>query len=234
MSLLVSDRTIISLCDHTGNWPAYYKAAGYNVRCFDLKNGDDVRLLLYMDGPIYGLLCAPPCTEFANSGAQYWPAKDKDGRTAAGLSIVDACLRVVALHQELRFWALENPVGRLGYWLGDYQYSFDPCDFAGYRCEHPDWPTMLQARDKAKRGEKLTAEEVQAVKNCNTYTKKTLLWGKFNKPVKAPIHPVKVKAANGDNYSPIHMSTGGKSEKTKAMRSETPLGFAQAFFEANQ
>lgn len=30
------------------------------------------------------------------------------------------------------------------------------------------------------------------------------------------------------------MKLGGKSERTKELRSMTPLGFAKAFFEANQ
>lgn len=29
---------------------------------------------------VYGILAAPPCTDFAGSGAQYWPKKDIDGR----------------------------------------------------------------------------------------------------------------------------------------------------------
>ena len=30
---------------------------------------------------VYGILAAPPCTDFAGSGAQYWKTKDEDGRT---------------------------------------------------------------------------------------------------------------------------------------------------------
>jgi len=33
--------------------------------------------------------------------------------------------------------------------------------------------------------------------------------------------------------SEIHTKYGGKSERTKILRSITPLGFAKAFFEAN-
>jgi hypothetical protein len=65
------------------------------------------------------------------------------------------------------------------------------------------------------------------------YTKRTCLWGKFNIPIKNPVEPKFVIAANGDRYSPIHWSTGGKSDKTKMLRSITPPGFAKAFFEAN-
>lgn len=57
------------------------------------------------------------------------------------------------------------------------------------------------------------------------YTKKTGLWGNFNKDLKkTPVAP--------DPNSWI-MKLGGKSERTKELRSMTPLGFAKAFFEAN-
>ena len=57
------------------------------------------------------------------------------------------------------------------------------------------------------------------------YTKKTGLWGVFNRPDKREL-----SVSPGCN--PI-MSLGGKSERTKELRSMTPLGFAKAFFEAN-
>jgi hypothetical protein len=57
--------------------------------------------------------------------------------------------------------------------------------------------------------------------------------GKFNPPEKRPVQPIFVKSANGDNYSPAFMATGGKSERTKEIRSTTPIGFSRAFFEAN-
>ena len=65
------------------------------------------------------------------------------------------------------------------------------------------------------------------------WTKKTLLWGQFNLPEKCPVNPEFVTASNGDRYSKIMMSTGGKSAKTKKLRSMTPPGFAEAFFKAN-
>lgn len=145
-------------------------------------------------GRIYGVLAAPPCTDFSGSGAQYWPEKDRDGRTLFSLSLVDATMRIVAVHADtLAFWALENPVGRLRRWLGPPAFSFNPCDFG------------------------------------DPYTKKTLLWGKFNEPKKNPVEPIKV-CSQGSWL----MKLGGKSEKTKELRSITPMGFARAFYEANQ
>ena len=123
-------KIILSLCDYTGNWPHFYREAGYDVRCIDLKRGDDVRLLEYESARVYGILAAPDCNAFAGSGARYWKAKDDDGRTLAGLALVDACLRAVVIYRRtLNFWALENPVGRLTRWLGPPTFTFNPCDF---------------------------------------------------------------------------------------------------------
>jgi hypothetical protein len=58
------------------------------------------------------------------------------------------------------------------------------------------------------------------------YTKKTLLWGNFNLPIKSPVEPIE--------GSKMWAQYGGKSERTKRLRSMTPQGFAKAFFEANQ
>jgi hypothetical protein len=62
----------------------------------------------------------------------------------------------------------------------------------------------------------------------DAYKKKTLLWGKFNEPKKNPVEPVRV-CSQGSWI----MQLGGKSERTKELRSMTPPGFAKAFFEAN-
>lgn len=127
MNLPISQRIILSLCDFTGAWSQPYVDAGYNVIRVDLKHGQDVRLFAH-PGEAWGILAAPPCTAFAGSGAQYWGAKDDDGRTLEALSIVDACMRIIAVSKP-RWWALENPVGRLKEWLGPSAYSFNPCDF---------------------------------------------------------------------------------------------------------
>ena len=58
------------------------------------------------------------------------------------------------------------------------------------------------------------------------YTKKTALWGNFNIPGKNYVYP--------SEGMKLHRMYGGKSERTKRLRSITPSGFAQAFFEANR
>lgn len=118
---------IVSLCDFSGSWSQPYADAGYEVVRVDLKTGQDVRLMRMPDYPVHGILAAPPCTHFALSGARWWSEK---GETALldGLSIVDACLRLVALCKPA-WWALENPVGRLNHYLGKPVMYFNPCDY---------------------------------------------------------------------------------------------------------
>lgn len=127
-------KTILSLCDYTGNWPRPYQEAGYPVIQVDLAHGWDV-LELARDTsvlpPVHGVLAAPPCDHFTNSGARWWAAKDTDGRTEQGLRILDACLSIIDQAQPV-WWALENPVGRLPSLrpgLGKPGFMFDPCDY---------------------------------------------------------------------------------------------------------
>lgn len=198
-------KTILSLFDYSGNWPKYYRENGYNVYSLDIKNGVDILELSKQDieslGPIYGIMAAPPCTDFAGSGAQYWKAKDADGRTEASLRLIDKTLDIINWCDPF-FWGLENPVGRLPTLrpaIGRPWY-FNPNEYAGW--------LHGEASDK----------------EC--YTKRTGIWGNFNKPEKS--HREVIKGCN-----PI-MSLGGKSERTKELRSMTPLGFSYAFYLANQ
>ena len=185
-------KTILSLFDFSGNWPSPYKEAGYEVIQIDIKHDFDILSIKQEDipYPIHGILAAPPCTDFAGSGAQYWKVKDADGRTEASLALIDKTLEIVSWCNP-KFWALENPVGRLQKLrpqLGAPWY-FQPHWFG------------------------------------DAYTKKTGLWGNFNKNlVRNDVEP--------DPNSWI-MKLGGKSERTKELRSMTPMGFARAFFEAN-
>ena len=115
--------SILDLCSGSGAWSRPYDEAGYNVIDVDLPR--DIRLFKWIDIPIQGILAAPPCTVFASSGAR-WERSNED--LVCGLSIVDACLRMVAIYQP-RWWALENPVGTLRHWIGPPRMSFNPSDY---------------------------------------------------------------------------------------------------------
>lgn len=62
----------------------------------------------------------------------------------------------------------------------------------------------------------------------DAYTKRTCLWGDFQLPKKTPVTPI--RACEQGSWV---QRLGGKSERTKMLRSATPLGFAKAFREAN-
>jgi hypothetical protein len=187
----MTGRIILSLCDHSGNWPAPYREAGYDIRQVDLKHGQDVRLLRVLQEPIHGILAATPCTVFAASGNRWKRAREE---IIEGLSVVDACLRLVAVCHPT-WWALENPRGKLRRYLGPPRMIFDPCQYG------------------------------------DPYTKKTLLWGSFTPPVPLLVGCREVEPVLG---SYMHTAFGGKSERTKELRSATPMGFARAFYDANR
>jgi hypothetical protein len=80
-----------------------------------------------MQRRVHGILAAPPCTHFSRAGSLSWRRKGMAAVKEA-LSIVDACLRAVAIYDPV-FWALENPVGRLHRWLGPPQQIFQPWEY---------------------------------------------------------------------------------------------------------
>jgi hypothetical protein len=176
--------TVLSLCDYTGNWSRPYEEAGYDVRRIDIKNGHDVRLFGVLPYPLRGVLAAPPCTDFAASGARWWEEKG-EAAVLEGLSVIDAVCRIILIHQP-QWWVIENPIGRLQQWLGPPAMMFHPCDYG------------------------------------DPYTKRTCLWGRFTPP-----RMTRVEATEG---SKMHRLPPSRDRAAK--RSETPKGFAQAFFEA--
>jgi hypothetical protein len=127
------DRLILDLCGGTGSWSQPYRDAGYRVVIVDPYSDvegairQDVRTFKVPPGPVWGILAAPPCTEFAVSGARWWEGKGTDPLHDA-VSIVAACTRIIVASRP-QWWALENPVGRLIDWLGPNCYTFDPYDF---------------------------------------------------------------------------------------------------------
>lgn len=83
-------------------------------------------------------------------------------------------------------------------------------------------------RIRQKHGNDITDEEADLIYNCEVYSKHTGLWGDFNRSlIKKPIEKV-----NGAPTGTVLQRAGGKSDKTKEFRSNTPYGFAQAFYKA--
>ena len=185
----MNGKVILDLCGGTGAWSKPYQDNGYDVRVVTLPG--DVRLFKWLEGPIYGVLAAPPCTHLAGSGARWWAEKG-EGKLLEALSVVDACLRIILIANPV-FWALENPIGRLTNYLGKPQMYFNPADYS------------------------------------DGYTKRTALWGRFNIP--KPTY----KPEFGDlSWKKSSMHLIPPSEDRAKLRSITPAGFAQAFYEANK
>lgn len=174
-----SGKIILDLCGGTGAWSKPYKDAGYDVRVITLPEYDVTQVYpfngiatnslkagknfpsLHFGGKqsmnievskIYGILCAPPCTEF--SKAKSTAPRDFH----EGMRTVQACLEIiwyVQKHQKLAFWVLENPVGLLRRFLGNPPYSFYQWQFGNDRNKHTDlWgrfrepkPTVLVKPD---------------------------------------------------------------------------------------
>jgi len=110
-------------------------------------------------------------------------------------------------------YMIENPVSRLATLWRKPDYYFHPFEFGGYLSDdeavHPTWPDYIAPKD--------------------AYSKKTCLWcsDSFVFPEKRPVE------CQSFGASTQYRKLGGKSIKTKNIRSATPRGFAKAVFEAN-
>lgn len=209
----MNQKVILSLFDHSGNWSKPYLENGYDVIQVDIKNGIDVFRVMEValqdaqeGATVHGILAAPPCTDFASSGARHWrnkeiqPAEYESHYTGLkfentvelSVFLVIATLEIIRVFNPV-FWALENPVGRINSLVPELKpYGpkyFNPCDYG------------------------------------DPYTKKTGLWGNFTMPVRNPVLPL--------FGSEIWSRYGGSSKRTKTLRSITPTGFSNAFFKSN-
>jgi hypothetical protein len=143
-----SDKFILSLFDHSGVWSQPWEDAGYNVIRWDIKDGVDILsrigdILQDIETDVanginfVGVLSACPCTTFAASGARWWAERhDVDseemtekmwGRQAVKDGFVNPLQYnqfLVAATEEIiaaanpDFFALENPIGRIGRMTG--------------------------------------------------------------------------------------------------------------------
>ena len=147
-------KLILDLCGGTGSWSRPYKEAGYTVHVLTLPAYDvtkvefgnhamnfvrqdvyyrDTLTVLYDE--VYGILAAPPCTEFSLA---------KGGRSrdfVAGVAVLKACLEIIwqcRIHNKLAFWALENPVGFMRQFMGRPHYTFEQWQFGDFAIKRTD------------------------------------------------------------------------------------------------
>lgn len=156
----------------------------------------------------------PPCDDLANSGSR-WFAKKLEADPLCQIRAAGRAMLVedVALRWGCP-WFAENPVGRLSTLWRPANFYFEPWEYGGYlplNDTHPLYPGYIKPRD--------------------AYPKKTGIWcgNGFITPERKPVNVLA-------GYSAQYKKLGGKSAKTKEIRSATPRGFARAVkvFNANR
>lgn len=203
-----SDKIILDLCGGTGSWSRPYREAGYDVRVITLPEYD-VRTYQPPKN-VYGILAAPPCTEFSvlNCKAE---ARKRD--EAAGMEIVNACLRIIEQCKP-KWWAMENPRGYLRKHIGNPALTFQPWEYGDPWTKATDiWGSYNVPVKQYKNWDD--------VEKLPLYTRP----GR-GKPNFAYLH----KSAWHD----IPQLAYHKPETDAEFRAMTPPGFARAFFEANR
>jgi len=239
-------KLLISLYDHSGNQSLPYKENGWFVKQVEIKHGIDILTWDYkkfaqdmaIAAEMYGdeiekigIICPTPCTDYAVSGAKHFARKDSDGTTDFSQKLVAKNKEIIDYFKStglLQFWQVENPMSRihtLNPWLGAVKYKFNPCDFSGHFNMLNDSDLIKSAKTKSDFND-LTKMELKALFDFNLYNKQTWLWGSFNPPIKKRVEPI-------FKENPGFKLYGGKSERTKELRSVTPMGFCWAFYEAN-
>lgn len=232
---------VISLYDFTGEALKPWAEAGYTCYAFDIQHPTEghttdfwglgsihyrradlhsfdgflnvMRVVAKRKGiPVVFGMAFPVCTDMAVSGAAHFKRKaerDPEFQNKA----VNYAVQCSHYFESLNIpYFIENPVSVLATKWRKPDHSFHPYQYGEYLTDaeavHPRWPEYIADRD--------------------AYTKKTCLWtgGGFRMPTKIP-------TCKPTGYSTQHLKLGGKSQRTKDIRSATPRGFAKAVYEFN-
>jgi hypothetical protein len=233
-----SNRFILSLCDYSGRWSQPYRDAGYNVIQIDLKRGNDVRLLEKLEYrvtdagdtelKVNDLLTDDEYKQLKAEGYFSQGAKAKRDVTIHGILAAPPCTEFSSAGA--RWWKDKDPA-----LLTEALALVDAC-LRAVMIYQPQWWVLENPVGRVQRwiGKKAYTfqphefagwlpEEEQFDEQ---YTKETWLWGQFEEPETKDLPPVQ--------GSKMWAKYGGKSERTKELRSMTPRGFALAFFNANK
>ena len=229
-------KAIVSRFDLTGVAVQSWAEAGYHTFQFDAQhpinlNGQGRQYTVGGDASTWAAPIArsmesydvrmifgfPPCTDLAISGNRWRVAKAE-----ANPNYLTEAMELVYLARDIGElynvpYMIENPVSVISSEWRKPDHIFQPCDFGQYLPEDDTspYPDIIPAHD--------------------AYTKKTCLWtgNGFVMPEARPVEPVKYQDRNGLNYSGPAWKLGGRSLRTKNIRSATPRGFARAVFQAN-
>lgn len=185
------------LFEQSGVFANLLKNEGYEVILCDLELGIDILTFDYKQYKDVDIIIAhPPCTEFAVSGARWWKGKAPELLKMA-IRLVEKTIEIIEYHKP-RVFFIENPVGRIEAKCPKIRswgkWLFNPNEFAGWSSDE------------------------------DAYTKKTVLYGRFNIPQKKVLPPV---------LGSKTWSMGWRTPEIQRLRSVTALGFAKAFVKAN-
>ena len=233
-------RIVISLYDFTGEAVRPWALAGYECHIYDIQHpygphkqrvgskGGSITthrkdlhrtetfeglLREYEGKPVVFGMGFPVCTDMAVSGAAHFKRK-AEANPSFQIDAVGYAVDCGDFFEALGVpYFIENPVSVLATQWRKPDYNFHPYQYGEYlddhEAVHPRWPDYIADRD--------------------AYTKKTCLWtgGGF-------VMPVKIPTCKPTGYSTQHLKLGGKSQRTKDIRSATPRGFAKAIYETNR
>lgn len=207
---------LISIYDLSAIWAKPYADAGWKVLLWDkqvegciLEKFSHLCWLIEknLEGQrLAGLIVQPPCTAFAGSGALHWEGKDTG-------------------------WPEKHRDGNMDQIFDTFTEYMQALTWIAWELKQRYNPHFWVFENPVGRIEEL-CPELKPYKKLifqpwefgDPYTKRTVLYGEFNADLpRSPVEPTEGSK----------MHTLPPSEDRAAIRSQSPKGFAQAFFEAN-
>jgi len=209
------NKIVLSLFDLSGEWSKPWEEAGYTVFRFDIQDADTYYDSETEEEKVVG--------DINNFSVQFFNDLfgDFDGNDI--YAILAACPCTDFASSGARHFATKDANGQTVASVELVHQTLRTIEYFK--------PQVWAIENPVGRIEKLTGLTPWRLSfNPNQfgdpYTKRTLLWGRFNADL--PIAPVEPTEG-----SKMHRLYGGKSQATKNARSVTPEGFAYAFFQAN-
>jgi len=184
---------------------------GQEFAAFDLSDIGAAYSFIAARGIPRLIVSFPPCNDLAVSGARHFARKRANNplfqQEAMNLFTIGETLAAAFNCPCLT----ENPVSVASTLYRPPDKIIHPYQYGGYLSHddvHPEWPDYIAARD--------------------AYPKKTCYW-LMNGLTIPPPKPVPI----APGYSSQYLKLGGKSAKTKTIRSMTPRGVFRAIYEQN-
>lgn len=186
---------ILDLCGGTGAWSAPYRSAGYRTLIVDPGDFDDALPRLRLRAELVRLADIPGPVH--------------------GVLAAPPCTHLAG--SGARWWAAKGEPALL-----ESLATVDAC----IRLIHALRPAWWALENPVGRLVHYLGKPALTFNPCDygdPWTKRTLLWGRFNPPQPSPVVPI--------TPNPIHHCPPGPDRQR--IRSATPPGFARAFFTAN-